>query len=56
MKKLGFSFDEIGQLSYQDSIDIIDIYIRDLEVENGEEKETIYERTATQDDIDKFFM
>lgn len=49
---MGFSYDEMANFTTQDAIDLIDIYIDDI---SYDDKNTIYKREATQEDIDAFF-
>lgn len=54
MKKLGFSFEEMACFNVQDSIDLLDIYLEDMERQSGTSEKKTLVREATQEDIDKF--
>lgn len=54
MKKMGFSFYEMGNFTTQDTLDLIEMYIEDMDTSDNDEK-VIYERQATQEEINAFF-
>ncbi|MDO4778464.1 MAG: hypothetical protein Q4A42_02785 [Tissierellia bacterium] len=57
LKRIGFSFEEIGMLTRDEAIDILEMYIEELEQKTVSRKEIfkLENHAANQEDINNFF-